>query len=370
MNTPRRGAALIYAMVAVIACVAMISFGVDAARLFSAQAEMSVSADAAARAAVAKLPNVNNAINAASEVARRNKVDGDEVNIRTGDDVTFLLWNTKTRTAQVYTGSKRNQANAIRVHVKRTDEPSRRNPIPLYFAAMIGMDTINASTYSTAMVRPAVNVNQNIKASANPFLSGMPAGSTASLNNPHGSPDRASTSSREYQSPVAASMAVNEGDEITFDIISGSARHDPNDGDSGPDGDLNDIGHNNNTPNHNNNYTPGFNNENGIADMKAPINAIVGVFLTDSAPDRTKTPANRDYSLASERNKPVYDDIQLQQTFFIGDGRTSNNTVQKFRVPQGATRLFLATWDFYEWNNNQGERNVRISRPMQITTVE
>ena len=42
--------------------------------------------------------------------------------------------------------------------------------------------------------------------------------------------------------------------------------------------------------------------------------------------------------------------------------RASDGVPQKFRAPEGATRLYLATWDFYEWNNNAGERTVKIER--------
>ena len=39
-------------------------------------------------------------------------------------------------------------------------------------------------------------------------------------------------------------------------------------------------------------------------------------------------------------------------------------------APEGATRLMLATWDFYEWNNNAGYRIVKINRPQQVITVK
>jgi hypothetical protein len=104
--------------------------------------------------------------------------------------------------------------------------------------------------------------------------------------------------------------------------------------------------------------------------MKAPINALVGVFLDDNQPNLTPTPAkNLDFSTSASRDfstlKP-----DLKQIFFIGDGMNSNGQTQEFVVPQGATRLFLATWDFYEWNNNAGARDVVVIRPMRIVTVK
>ena len=43
---------------------------------------------------------------------------------------------------------------------------------------------------------------------------------------------------------------------------------------------------------------------------------------------------------------------------------------QQFIVPKGATRLYLATWDFFEWNNNAGTRNVQVNRPERIIMVK
>ena len=69
------------------------------------------------------------------------------------------------------------------------------------------------------------------------------------------------------------------------------------------------------------------------------------------------------------RNKAVYRP-KLKQMFFIGDGLTKDGLPQKFVAPEGATRLFLATWDFYEWNNNAGARNVKVYRPGSTRLVK
>jgi hypothetical protein len=164
-------------------------------------------------------------------------------------------------------------------------------------------------------------------------------------------------------------MGLNEGDVLNFDNIDGTAQHDPNQPYYTPDGQLDDIGHNNLTRSDSNSYTQTYYNENGIADMRAPINALVGVFLDDKDPSTTSAPSNLDFSSDASRD---FDTLkpQLKQIFFIGDGLNSAGGHQKFVVPKGATRLFLATWDFYEWNNNAGYRNIKISRPTQIITVK
>jgi hypothetical protein len=219
--------------------------------------------------------------------------------------------------------------------------------------------------------RAGLNVNQYVPATANPFLSGMPYGSSASQINPHNSPDYAGNDKDPRQSPLSVGMPIAGGQGYSFDSISGDARHDPNLAYYSPDGELGDIGHNNLTTNGGNSYSSTWYDQNGIADVKAPINALVGVFLSDDAPNKTDVPtfnsddlkkAPRDYTSADARNMPVYQP-KLKQIFFIGDGKTDDGTQQMFIAPPGATRLFLATWDFYEWNNNAGSRNIRVQRP-------
>jgi RHS repeat-associated protein len=45
---------------------------------------------------------------------------------------------------------------------------------------------------------------------------------------------------------------------------------------------------------------------------------------------------------------------QLNQVFFIGDGRTDNGDLQKFHIPTGATRLFLGMADAYGFGGYPG----------------
>lgn len=68
---------------------------------------------------------------------------------------------------------------------------------------------------------------------------------------------------------------------------------------------------------------------------------LTGVFLGPGIPGGTP-PASFDFTRRHEFRvlKP-----ELGQVFFIGDGRTSDGIVQQFRVPPGATRLFLGMVD-------------------------
>jgi hypothetical protein len=65
-----------------------------------------------------------------------------------------------------------------------------------------------------------------------------------------------------------------------------------------------------------------------------------GVFLDDSEPEGEAPPTltftNHDFTNLAP---------MLRQTFFIGNGQTSAGKVQRFRVPPGATRLFLGMPD-------------------------
>ena len=102
-----------------------------------------------------------------------------------------------------------------------------------------------------------------------------------------------------------------------------------------------------------------------------PGDALMGVFLSDAAPNTTPAPATRrDYTSAAARDQASYTDIQLKQPFFIGDGLTSGGAAQQFRVPPGATRLFLGVWDGYDFNNNVGTHDARITASQTIQLVK
>ena len=81
---------------------------------------------------------------------------------------------------------------------------------------------------------------------------------------------------------------------------------------------------------------------------------LVGLFLGDGLP--SMTPPTRSYSSPSAFSATSYLDIELGQPFFIGDGLTGTGSgvVQKFLVPDAATRLFLGVVDGYGFQGNPG----------------
>lgn len=71
---------------------------------------------------------------------------------------------------------------------------------------------------------------------------------------------------------------------------------------------------------------------------------LAGVFLSDSVPVEP-APATLDFT--NDGLGKSFDSLipELAQVFFIGDGRTADDSLQNFFVPAGATRLVLGTID-------------------------
>jgi Flp pilus assembly protein TadG len=366
INAKRRGVSIIYAIVIMSAICMILSLAVDYGHAQLVKTELRRAADAGARAAAGLIySDLNAATAAAQTIAARNNADGTAVNLVSGQDIQYGFWDVKAKTFTPTTGST---MNAVRVIARRTS--ARGNAIGLLFARVLGPSTCDVQAETIVMSVKPINVMQNVSAQADPFLAGMPAGSIASEINPANDPDYAGTASNPLQSPIAVNLPINEGDLLTFDSISGTAAHDPSLAYVNPDGDLSEqIGHNNLSTNYYNNYGPMTYSENGVADAWIPINSVIGVFLDDKAPNMSPTPSVLDFRDPASRD---FDQLKpgLKQIFFIGDGKNSKGAQQKFQAPKGATRLYLGMMDYYQWSNNMGSRDIRISRPAQIIMVK
>lgn len=79
----------------------------------------------------------------------------------------------------------------------------------------------------------------------------------------------------------------------------------------------------------------------GLSDAIVPANSLIGVFVGDSI-DSTHTPYSLAYYPGDLVNAQTISPA-LQQVFYIGGGVTPMGQTRVFVVPQGATRLFLAT---------------------------
>lgn len=177
---------------------------------------------------------------------------------------------------------------------------------------------------------------------SDPYLAGMPGGST---NGSDVAPD---------ESPVLVSgLNLTLGGQLTFtNAVGGTARGsgcslaapyagcDPIDGAAFFDHNRDD--------------------ENGISAVRAPISALMGVFLGLDQPSLTAAPAGLNFQTLG------LDFISLaptlKQLFFIGDGKTGTDQVQLFDVPTGATRLFLGTMDGFGWFNNTGAITLDVNQ--------
>jgi len=177
---------------------------------------------------------------------------------------------------------------------------------------------------------------QTVPGTSDPFLAGMPNGSTC-----------CGGDSAPGQSPVLVSFAITPGSNVTFSVT-GSVDNTGAPPSLTPDG-----------------AGPPFltSSNNGIAGATWPINALVGVFLDASQPDSSPTPASLDFSASGVGTDFTTLSPALKQAFFIGDGLTGTGTgsVQNFVVPAGATRLFLGTSDGFGWFNNSGTFAVTVS---------
>ena len=178
---------------------------------------------------------------------------------------------------------------------------------------------------------------------ANPYLAGMPDGSIASGD------------TAPEESPAQVNGLNLSGSAVLTFSVAGSVSFGGGTPTDTPDG------------------SPGGSHgeENGISGFISRWNTLVGVFLDDSQPDNSNAPASLDFVNGGVPGGLDYSSVSpaLKQVFFIGDGITSTGTVQQIVVPEGATRLFLATTDGSGWYNNTGSFSVRVVSSTGTTAV-
>jgi Flp pilus assembly protein TadG len=357
----RRGAILIYTAITMVAFCGITSFAVDYGQVQLVKTQLQRMADSTARGMCEEynLYGYNYAMAHGTNLYSKSYNP-----VTTSGSISATItggyWNYSSNTFSTSGGSNTNPA--VQVALSTT--------VPLTWGAVIGFKTVTVHANATAMAIASINLNDTVQATADPFLSGMPNGSKSSITNPHNSPDSAPANS-----PVNSGLAISSGQKVTFAAISGTATNNPGDPSYQPDGEdgeygvVSNIGHNNLSTSESGDYTHGFNNENGIADANIPLNALVGVFLNNTQPSSNTAPANLDFTSVASRNFSTLQPA-LQQVFFIGDGLTDSGQQQTFFAPSGATRLYLAQWDFYQWSNNSGSRTAQITIPASVQLVQ
>jgi len=104
----------------------------------------------------------------------------------------------------------------------------------------------------------------------------------------------------------------------------------------------------------------------GISSYIGPQGPLVGVFLDDSVPSGA-APAGLDFSPTGLGIDFASLSPELDQVFYIGDGKTAGGDFQSFIAPTGATRLFLGIPDGFgfggapgAYDDNDGSYRIRI----------
>jgi large repetitive protein len=188
-----------------------------------------------------------------------------------------------------------------------------------------------------------------VPGTSDPWLAGEPVGTKASEDD-----------FAPFQSPVPVGIPVHPDEILQFHAF-GLVGHGPRWDEISPTPDGGTLFD-----------TPGFHwtthrtgAEHGIGNYDVPINALVGVFLSDARPDTTPAPTTLDFRGGGNVPGGInYRFLipQLKQVFFIGDGLDGAALQQTVVVPTGATRLYLGTADGFEWANNQGAYAVTVTR--------
>jgi Flp pilus assembly protein TadG len=348
----RRGNAMVYTIIVLPAMFAVTSLAVDLGRAQLIKSELQRAADSAARGYLAIRLQYGDAAaqTYGPQLPGLSPVDPAS-GVAATATVTRGSWNAQTRTFTPGSGSP----FAVRVTMSRTQ--ANNNAVSLPWATLIGRPRVDIDATAIAVLTSPTAQTFNVSAQSDPWLAGMPNGSTASYNDV-----------APAQSPRQLTIPVVPGTYISFSNINGNASHGPTLAPYDPDGKPAIYSHGADSPG---GPTPAA--ENGIGDVRMPINAFQGVFLDDNQPNLTPAPTDvRDYTTAESRSQEFYSDIQKKQPFFIGDGKTGWGTgaTQKFLVPPGATRLFVGIMDGHEWSNNVGSFNVTASVVETIQLVQ
>jgi plastocyanin/Flp pilus assembly protein TadG len=352
----RRGAILLYSVYLMMMMCAVTSLAVDYGRIQMIKTQLQRAADATARAALEiYLTNGNSKTSAKSSASTMLGTETiDEYSgVTPTSSITWGYW----QSGAFVSGTSATYPLAVRVVVQRTT--ANGNPVHLLFpiptSSSFFSKTCDVQATSIAILPNVITQNVTVPATYDPWLAGMPNGSTASYDD-----------AAPAESP--ASITVTPGSTITFTNVNGLINHTPSTPTDGPEGQTGNIyWHMKDPPS--GAQAVGQGAQNHIGDIIVPIDSLLGVFLNANAPTSNPTPTVvRDYSTQTARDQASFTDIQVQQPFFIGSGNTSSGTTQTFVAPTGATRLFLGPMDGYEWENNNGSftATLTIQPPIQL----
>jgi hypothetical protein len=401
---------MIYVLLTFTVLMGFCALAVDLARAQAAKTELHRLADAAARAAVGKLPSGNaSAIAAAQTIAANTFVDGSTLTLNPSTDIFIGNWDSTNR---VFTANA-TPTNAVRIIARRTTDEN--GSIPMIFAQLLGKPTLDIITSATAAQVTVNSATVTVSAHSNLWLAGQPTiGYQGSKPDP-GWPSTThpweydlanysvpagtvSPSGEPYDSPLMVTdssgnpFQLAAGDTLTITNASGQVQNDPNGATHGANGTTSsgststydDDASHLSDPSY---YGPPSNNsvtgdsENNISDIYVPIDSMIGVFLRGSTANTPPTAADNPnetlnfdssltinpdshYGVTVTNMSQDYTSIspKLQQAFYVGSGQNSTSQQQSITVPANAGSFYLGTMDGHEWSNNVGSFTATVTQ--------
>lgn len=353
----RSAVTAIYLLFAFPLLVGVAVLGVDVGRRSLARHAAQATADGAARYAARGMQTSSTPLTTArahaAAVAAESNVDGEAPTVDPAE-VVRGTWDAASRT---FTSDS--SGDAVSVTVRQNLQ--RSGAAPMFSAIFLGSQ--NSTVVATAVAR-SVEVSTEIEppASGNLWLSGMPDDTLHMNYRADNSTvwDYSGTSGTKKQRPLEVNLSalnLKAGDTINLEGLSGNASWQNNDAGSinTADGDATKLCANGVYPA---SSVPNT-SANGMSNVRAPIGAVMAVFIADGRPDSSGAPPNLDFGTANARDYSTISP-KLKQTFYVGDGKRANGESQTIVVPEGATRVFLGMMDAWQWNDNVGHFKTKM----------
>jgi hypothetical protein len=157
----RRGAVAAQVAVSLTVICGFTALAVDVGHLYNAKAELQRAADASALAAAMAMTDwggsgpLANAKVAAQNLANKNKVLGEGVQLDQAEDMKFgaAHMGSDGKYTIDWTETDELKLNAVQVRLRRT-EGSPSGPVPLYFARIFGLNSSDVASQATAVMTP------------------------------------------------------------------------------------------------------------------------------------------------------------------------------------------------------------------------
>jgi hypothetical protein len=312
-------------MLAALAGISMLA--VDVGMLQLAKTEAQTGADAIARYAASGFESggATLARTRAAAAAGDVRVAGQAISFNATSDLEFGVWDANTRTFAALPAGQEASCTAMRATIRMTS--ARGKSIPMYMARAFGINQKDMTTSTT--VTRGNTIAPQVTGLMCPWLAGMPVGSTVTAYD--GNPT--SISGSQYQPQLINLSSFASGNPLRFRQSSGTTSM---------------IGYSDITMDGDTGWMVEQQADNGINKTKAPIGALMGIFLDDRAPNTYSMATAGDFSSAASRDFTTLSP-PLKQVFFIGDGLNSAGQLQDFVPPPGATRLYLGIMDEKGW---------------------